>query len=121
MKVKELIQFIDEIKPNAFTNEVKVMWLNEVEGMIQTDILLFAPVEVIRYNWDKHQETELLVNAPHDKLYRSYLAAMIDFANGEADNYANGHAMFNAQYDEFKKWYIVHYRPADNYARGDYL
>lgn len=40
MTVGECIAFVDEIKPNSFSKRAKVMWLNEIEGMIQTDIML---------------------------------------------------------------------------------
>lgn len=58
-------------------------------------------------------DTVLLVPFPHDKLYRSYLCAMIDFANGEIDKYNNAMMMFNKQFSEFTEWYARTYRPAD--------
>ncbi|MHB1153999.1 MAG: hypothetical protein ACYCWE_20760 [Eubacteriales bacterium] len=58
-------------------------------------------------------ETVLLVQAPFDKLYRSYLCAMIDFANGEYDRYNNSMQMFNKQLSELTGWYARTYRPAD--------
>ena len=42
MTVSQVIQAVDEVKPNAFANEEKTRWLNEVEGMVQTEVLLFA-------------------------------------------------------------------------------
>ena len=47
MTVSQVIQIVDDIKPNAFTNETKTAWLNEVEGMVQTEVFLFAPVEAL--------------------------------------------------------------------------
>ncbi len=58
-------------------------------------------------------ETVLLVLAPFDKVYRSYLCAMIDYANGEYDRYNNSMQMFNRQLSEFTGWYARTYRPAD--------
>ena len=43
MTVAQVIQAVDAVKPNAFSNEEKTRWLNEVEGMVQTEVLLFAP------------------------------------------------------------------------------
>ena len=40
MTVEQVIQMADETKPNAFSNETKTAWLNEVEGMVQTEVFL---------------------------------------------------------------------------------
>lgn len=114
--VASVIRMVDEIKPNAFSEETKVKWLNEVEGLVQTEVLLFAPETVIEYTWEEDQDTELLVAFPHDKLYRAYLTAMIDFANGEYDKYANTMQMFNSFLDEFTAWFALRYRPADTHG-----
>ena len=36
MKLRESILFADSLKPNAFTEEQKLLWLNELEGRIQS-------------------------------------------------------------------------------------
>ena len=51
MTLSQVIAHVDEVKPNAFSNETKTMWLNEVEGMVQTEVFLFHPVEVIQYDY----------------------------------------------------------------------
>lgn len=38
--LKSVIDMVDEIKPNAFSNEAKTQWLNECEGLVQTEVLL---------------------------------------------------------------------------------
>lgn len=67
--------------------------------------------------------TELMVSAPYDKIYRSYLSAMIDFANGEFNNYNNSMQLFNKQFYELSNWYGRNYNPADGKAvdNGYYL
>lgn len=51
MTLKELFDYVDEIKPNAFSNETKTIWLNEVEGMVQTEIFLNAETDVFEYKF----------------------------------------------------------------------
>lgn len=111
----EVIEQVDETKPNAFSNEQKVRWINECEGMVQTDILLWAPEEIITYDWEKDKKTELLAQPPHDKIYVAYLTAMIDYANGEYDKYSNTSQMFNAHFGEYMRWFATNYRPADTH------
>ena len=118
MKIREVIDNVDRVKPNAFDFADKVRWLNEVEGMVQSDILLFAPQEFITYG-SGDGERELIVEPPHDKLYEAYLIAKIDFANGEYKKYNNTVAMFNQALTEFTRWFADSFRPADTHGRFD--
>ena len=83
--LKSVIDYVDEIKPNAFSNEAKTKWLNECEGLVQTEV------------------------------YWAYLTAMIDFANGEYSKYQNTMQMFNSFFGEFMRWFALNYRPADTH------
>ena len=121
----EVIAMVDEIKPNAFSDEAKTAWLNECEGMVQTEVFLFAPAEIIRYRWPEDRDKPLLVEPPHDKLYWAYLTAMIDFANGEYNKYQNTMQTYNEHYANFLRWFGTTYDPAEGYiseearAHGD--
>ncbi len=112
MTVNQVINRVNRVKPNAFAFIDKARWISEVEGMIQTEVMLLAPAEVVTYG-SGSGKCELLVPPPWDKLYESYLVARIDFANGEYDKYANTSAMFNKHYEEFTRWFADTYRPAD--------
>lgn len=116
MILSEVIDRVDAIKPNAFDNDAKTMWINECEGMVQTEVFLLATEEIITYTYADDESAELLVRPPHDKLYISYLMAMIDFANGEYNKYQNTMQLFNAQFSEFMRWFAQNYRPADTHA-----
>ena len=35
-----VITQVDDIKPNAFSNDTKTAWLNECEGLVQTEVFL---------------------------------------------------------------------------------
>lgn len=115
MKIREALAFVDSVKPNAYTDEQKLRWLNDCEGMVQTQVLLFAPHEIIVYSLPDDENVEMIVNKPHDKLYLSYLYAMIDYANGEYNKYANSMQMFNSDFSEFMRWFATVYRPADTH------
>ena len=116
MKIKDVIAYVDAIKPNAFPDEVKVQWINEVEGFIQTDVMLLDILDVIQYRSPDDHDTELLVKPPHAKIYYAYLTAMVDFANGEYNKYSNTMMMYNEFISEYMIWYADHYRPADGMA-----
>lgn len=113
--LKSVIDMVDEIKPNAFSNEAKTQWLNECEGLVQTEVLLFASEEIITYHYDADKDKELLAQPPHDKIYWAYLTAMIDFANGEYNKYQNTMQVFNSFFSEFMRWFALNYHPADTH------
>lgn len=113
MTLKEVIDMVDVIKPNAFDEDTKTVWINEVEGYVQTEVMLLALDDVITYTWDTDKNKELLVRPPHTKIYWTYLCAMIDFANGEYSKYQNTSQMYNEFMGEFTRWFARTYRPAD--------
>ena len=116
--LKGVIDAVDKAKPNGFDNDTKTRWLNEAEGKIQTEVFLLAPIDIIQYDYETDQNTLLLVDPPHDKLYYPYLAARIDFANGEYEKYQNSMQLFNDFYGEFVRWFARNYHPADALREG---
>ncbi len=116
MTVRNLLRKVDDIKPNDFSVETKIGWLNEVEGMVQTEVLLLATEEIIEYDAETDLDNELLVRSPHNKLYEPYICARIDFANGEYGKYQNSMQMFNSFWEEYVCWFARNYRPADTHG-----
>lgn len=112
MKLRELIEQVGRIRPHAYEEDILTLWVNEVEGEIQTDVLLWNVHSLIAYDWEKDADAELLVHPPHDKIYRDYLMAKIDEANGEYDRAQNSYALFNQHMNEYKAWYALNYKPA---------
>lgn len=123
MTVAQVIRMVDDIKPNAFSDETKTQWISECEGLVQTEILLLAVDDCRSYTFERDADTVLLAKPPHDKLYWAYLSAMVDFGNGEYEKYQNTMQLFNSHYSEYMRWYALHYRPADGEAveQGYYI
>lgn len=114
----------DAMKPNALTDEQKYQFINEVEGLVQTEVMLLVSDDIVTYDPENDGvDTVLLVKPPHDKLYVAYLVAMIDYANGEYNKYANTIEQFNVYYAEYHRWYFSHFHPADGECveKGYYL
>ena len=120
LTLQQCIDEVDEVKPNAFSNETKTRWLNEIEGKVQTEVMLLAGVDVIQYSYPENKDWELLVEPPYDGLYPAYLAARVDFANGEYEKYQNTMQMFNAFFGEFIRWFALTYSPADTHGEVYY-
>ena len=113
MTLKELIALADAVRPNGFTNELKTQWVNQAEGKVQTEIMLLRSEDSLQYDYETDEGTPLLVPEPHDKLYLSYLMAMIDFANAQYGDYQNSSELFNSQFSEYARYYARLYAPAD--------
>ena len=111
MTPNKVIEIVDRIKINSYTEEDKLRWINELEGEVQR--LVFQEDEIKQYSYPDDMDTKLLIPAPFDNLYELYLSAKIDYHNKEYDLYGNSVTMFNTQYSEYKKDYI-----RKNQARG---
>ena len=108
--MNEVIEHIDNVKPNAFPEEDKYRWINKLEGMISLEV--HQDEEPVQYNLPDDADKELLVPHPYDDLYGLYVAAMIDFYNKEYNHYNNSMLMFAERMDQFKAWYIRNHNPA---------
>lgn len=119
MKIKEVIGYVDDIKPNAFSEKTKMMWLSALEGRIAADVFLMDHDELVqlKYRYPEDLDTELLVEHPHDELYISYLQAKVDEANGEYEKYQNTMQVFNSLYNNFVCWFARTYDPAQGYHK----
>ncbi len=113
MTLQEAIAMADELKPNAFSTQTKVAWINALEGRIALSVFLMSEedTEQLHYSTDD-LDTALLVKPPYDDIYELWLEAKIDYANGEYDKYQNTMAEYNAHYGEFVRWFAEKYRPA---------
>lgn len=116
---KEIIERVDENKPNAFSTQTKMTWLSQLEGKIAADVLLMNIVEIrqLEGKYPEVLDTQPLVTYPHEDIYDLWLTAQIDYGNGEYEKYANSMAMFNEAYDNFACWFLTVYDPAQGYRR----
>lgn len=99
MTIQDCIDYVDSIEPNAYNNAQKAAWINEVEGKVYTQLFLAQPYEF------KAANQALALPAPYDRMYSRYLQAMIHYANGEYDRYANSMALFNEVWAEANRWF----------------
>lgn len=115
MKITKIMQLADMIAPNKLPNEIKVHYLNEVEGVVATEVLMLSTADVPVYTADDI-DIEMLVKPPHDKLYLDYLVAMIHFANGEYNKYANTFEKYNESLKEYHRFVFNTVCPANGGA-----
>lgn len=99
---------------NVMDPELAIFLLSELDGMIQSDMMNYAPEEIVRYT---DQEQELILRRPHDGIYLTFMTAMIRQAQGEYEGYNNAMESFNEKLETFREWYVAHYDPAETASR----
>ena len=92
MTVEQIIEYTDTLKPNTFDFTTKLFWVNQVDGIIQTEILK-VPIDNVRLLSSSYDK--LSVKHPYSQIYSFYIASMIDFFSGDFDKYQNSSAAYN--------------------------
>lgn len=160
MTAREVLTSVDLLRPNAFTDQEKLYFLNTIEGRIYREILEKAepPKEAkpqaeadketeeapettemvqeetpapegggflslqkgqcFRPIVEGEEERELVVPIPYTDIYIYYLAAMIDFYNGDSGRYNDSMAMFNRAWDEYAAHYRATHKPKQTNLTG---
>lgn len=106
MTIQEAIDIIDTLKPNMFPRHQKVAWLNDLDGLVWREVMLTHEGIAPGATFDGYdQETDiganLLVQAPYTDVYKHYLAAQMDVANRETNEYAKDMVLFNNAWQTF--------------------
>lgn len=115
MQIEKAIRLADELAPNALSEELKLQYINEVEGVIQSEVMRLSPSDIIVYT-EADMERELLVKPPYDRVYLAYLTAMYDFAAREYNKYSATIELYNTYMSEYTAWYAECFHPADGGA-----
>ena len=100
MTIKRLIDKVQEEKPNTFTDEKLLEFVNEIEYETAEQLAMdFEPYERV-------DDTELLVPEPYSRLYVSYVKAMVDYANEEYASYQLNAEQHTQDFRDFVDWVI---------------
>ena len=115
MTISEAIARVDSLKPNGYSDNDKIGWLSLADGMIKNNIIDTheGGENVIFNGYDESTsiDTELIVKAPYDEMYLSWLSSKIDFFNGEYARYNNNITRFNDTLTAYKNYYTRTHMP----------
>lgn len=115
MTIREAIDRIDSLKHNTYSYAEKVLWLSKLDYVIKRQIINthegWDKVKFGGYTAKTKGTTKLLVPAPYDEMYIHWLAAQIDYANGEYDRYNNTMAMYQTEYNGYSNYYNRNHMP----------
>lgn len=115
MTIIEAINKIDALKPNNYTQDDKIKWLSNLDGIIKAEIIDthegFEDVVFNGYNYDVPIDTVLLVPHPYDDIYIKWLESQIDYTNAEYGKYNNSVTAYNTAYSAFERYYNRQHLP----------
>lgn len=115
MNIIEAITHIDAVKPNGYSQDEKLRWLSNLDGIVKSEIIDTHEggdeVAFTGYNEMTPPAQELLVPHPYDDIYIKWLEAQIDYANGEYGKYNNSITMYNTAFAAFAKHYNRTHKP----------
>ncbi len=108
VKVVDLLNMIDELKPNQYSEANKLEWLNEIETKIFNEIIKTHEgadgISFTRYTTND-KEKALLVADGYTGIYIDYISSKIDYFNSEIDKFTNSALMFNSSYEDYANCY----------------
>ena len=109
-KMNEVVERVDAVKPNAYSDEDKYRWIAALDGMVSVQVM--GQAVPVTYVLPRDADKVLLVVTPFDDIYELYVSAMIDFHNREYNNYNNTVLLFTERLDAYKAWYIRNHDPS---------
>ena len=108
MKYTDAIARANELRLNTLSDEQKARWVYELECRVAEMEGKEEP------EWNFPCDDELLLPERHADVYVKYLVAMMDFASGENEQYANDTVVFEDAFDEARTWWIRNNRPVSS-------
>ena len=104
MTVLEAIQEIDSLKPNAYPQAQKVVWLDRLDQFIQRSVLDRYPQRAAEVTFETGDpERELLMPVPFDQGYLHWLESKIHYFNEEIDRYNSAVRMFRSVFEDYQR------------------
>ena len=106
MTVREAIDGIDRRRPNLYSREEKLGWLEEAEGMVWGALEAFHAVKgpFPGFRQEDWPYKKLILPKAFTGLYLLWLEGSIHYADQEFSLYNNAMSRFNALWKEFFAW-----------------
>ncbi|MBP5720421.1 MAG: hypothetical protein J6W82_05095 [Bacteroidales bacterium] len=113
MTITELINHVDNISPNQYTDGQKTAWLSNFDGKVFREVIqTHEPTLPDLFGAYDDGDAELLIEEPYAlDVYSNYLLAKIAEANAEIPKYNLYSVLFNTEYSSWVSWYHRTHRP----------
>lgn len=110
MTIQECFDRVNEMKPSMMNDGKKMKYLDEIEGLIHTELLMKhehteEEAELPRYDEATDPGTELIVPDRYAMVYVYWLMTKIDLVNLEYEKYNADRTLFDNAYDMLSDWW----------------
>lgn len=109
MTPNKAIERVNSVSVDVYSDENKLQWISELDGMVRRTV--FQETEYEPYKYPEDMDKELLVPAPFDGVYETYIMTKVAFHNQEWKKYNNMAVTFHSTLDDYRKAYIRENRP----------
>ena len=101
MTRSEVLAFVQSVHPHEFEDAVMLRWLDELEKKVTVELhgRLAREKRVPAPMVD-----QLSVASPYDKIYWTYLLAMIELAKGTPESYELASAVFKEAWSDYARY-----------------
>lgn len=103
MTINEAIAQADGLKDNPFSEEIKAVWVNQVEETVQRSI--FGVKEPRAFQYPEDGDEPLSVTGAFEVVYVYYIASMCDLWSGDISKYNVSARMYEETLDSFHRQY----------------
>jgi hypothetical protein len=116
MTIQEVLDQLDEMKPNMMSRRLKVKYLTEIEQLIYDEIVqkhvqAEEPAGKPVYTEDSDPGTVLIIPDPYSSVYLYWLMTKVDIQNQEDARYNIDRQHFENAYDTMSDWYTREHMP----------
>ena len=112
MTIQDVLNEIDELKPNQYRSGTKISWISKLDKKIHNDIISRIGYDGPEPDYTRNTDldTEVLAPDAYADLYVHYVTSMMEYNDGEIERYQNSSMLFNQLYNEFIGWYYYTHR-----------
>ena len=103
MKISDMLELVDAVKSNEYSDDIKIRWLNDVEGRVLCEICKVKPEEIKEMT---SGDDILSVPSPYSRLYLFYLASMIDFSRSDTAAFSRSNEAYESAFNEYAKFVL---------------
>ena len=100
MTKREVLSFVRSIKPHDMEDEVMLLWLEELEKKVALEL---HGKQLCEARLAGFAQEQLSVPAPYDKIYWTYLVAMLELVKGTTESYQFANTVFREAYNDYAK------------------
>ena len=105
MTKQQALDWASAVRPNSLPRELLLHFLEELEGRILLEIHQKSPKATSTSGAPYQLNPKLSVPSPYDRLYWSYLVAMIDLTMGDMQAYATSRPLFDEAFAAYARYY----------------